>query len=71
MMAEQHVFVGRDVIQAIVVDHRGRGPGRIELHHLVGDEQAVEAIRDEIDGDRSDDDPQRIDGLTAAQRDGA
>ncbi len=59
-MAEQHVLVGRHVVQAIVVDHR-RVAGSIQLHHLVGDEQAVEAVGDQVQRNRGDDDPQRID----------
>nr|GFD60359.1 hypothetical protein [Tanacetum cinerariifolium] len=45
VVAEQNVFVGRNVIKAVIVDHRRRGPGRIELHDVIGDEQAVVAVR--------------------------
>ncbi|MNS95234.1 hypothetical protein D3C72_1294830 [compost metagenome] len=67
MVAEQYVLVGRDVVQAIVVDHRRGGPGRIDLHHLVGDEQAVEAVGDQVQRHRRHHDPQRIDVLTASK----
>jgi hypothetical protein len=41
------------------------------LHHLVGDEQAVVAVGDEVDGNCSSDDPQGVDGFAARQRHGA
>jgi hypothetical protein len=67
VVAEQHVLVGGHVVQAIVVELRRGGAGRVELHHLGGDEQAVVAVGDQIDGDRRDDNPERVDGFAAAQ----
>ncbi len=67
VVAEKNVFVGRDVVQAIVVEHGRRGPARIELHHVVGDEEAVVAVGDQVDGDCRDDDPEGVDRLSAAQ----
>ncbi|MCY1402099.1 hypothetical protein D9M71_172310 [compost metagenome] len=67
VVTEEHVLVGRHVVQAIVVDDRGRGPVGVQLHHLGGDEQAVIAVGDQIDGDCRDDDPQGVDGFAAAQ----
>ena len=48
---------------------RRRRPGRIEPQHAVGDEQAVEAIGDQVDADRGRDEPDRVDRLAAAQGD--
>ncbi len=39
----------------------------IELHHLVGDEQAVVTVCDEVDSDCGDYDPEGVDGFAAAQ----
>src|SRR3712207_8625207 len=47
VVAEQHVAVGRHVVEAVVVpDRRGR-PGGVELQDPPGDVEAVEAIRDQ------------------------
>lgn len=46
VVTEQNVLVGRDVVQAVVVEHRGGGSARVQLHHLGGDEQAVVAVGD-------------------------
>ncbi|MNH13732.1 hypothetical protein D3C79_733130 [compost metagenome] len=67
MVAEENVFVGRDVVQAVVVEHRRGGTARVELHHLGGDEQAVVAVGDQVDGHCRDHDPQGIDRLAATQ----
>ncbi|MNN73000.1 hypothetical protein D3C81_1890820 [compost metagenome] len=66
-MTEKDVFVGRHIVQTIVVEHRRGSPTRVQLHHLGGDEQAVVAVGDQVDGHRSDDDPQGVDGLATAQ----
>ena len=41
----------------------------LDPEHLVGDEQAVVAIGDEVNRNRRDHDPQRTNVLTAAQSD--
>ncbi|MOA22506.1 hypothetical protein D3C78_1430650 [compost metagenome] len=71
MVAEQHVLVGRHEVQTVVVEHRRGGPGRVQLHHLGGDEQAVVAVGDQVDRHGGDHDPQGIDGFAAAQGDDA
>ena len=68
VVAEQHVLVGRHVVQAVVVDHRRSGAAGVQLHHLGGDVQAVVAVGHQIHRHRSDDDPQRADVFAAAQR---
>ena len=65
----EHVFVGRNVVQA-VVELPGRShPLRIDSGDLVRDEERVIAVADQIDRDRRDDDPQGVDGLSAGERD--
>jgi len=67
VVTEKDVFVGRYEVQTVVIDHCGGGPSWIELHHVIGDEQTVVAIGNQIDRHCCDDDPQGIDRLAAAQ----
>ncbi len=67
VVTEKNVFVGRHIVQTIVVDHRRGCPPGIELHHVVGDEQTVVTVRNQVDGHRSDHNPQGVDRLAAAQ----
>ncbi|VVP49882.1 hypothetical protein PS874_05173 [Pseudomonas fluorescens] len=67
VVTEEHVFVGRHEVQAVIVEHGGRSAIGIELHHFIGDEQAVVAVCNEVDGDCSDYDPEGVDGFAAAQ----
>ncbi|MCY1549279.1 hypothetical protein D9M68_854390 [compost metagenome] len=69
MVAEQHVLVGRDVVQAVVVDYRGGRPGGVQLHHPHGDEQAVVTVGEQVDGDSGNHYPQGVDRFAATQRD--
>ena len=64
MVSEQHFFVSRDIVEAIVMPHRGRHARRIDAEHGFGDIQAVKTIRDQINADCRDDNPQRVDLLT-------
>jgi hypothetical protein len=67
VVAEQHVLVGRHVVEA-VVELVGRGhAARVQAQHFVGDEQAVEAVGDQVDADRGNHDPDRADRLAAVQ----
>ncbi|MNB93229.1 hypothetical protein D3C75_403500 [compost metagenome] len=66
VVTEQHVFVGRNIVQTVVIEHSRRGPSRIELHDIVGDEQTVVTVGDQIDGHGSDHNPQGIDCLPSA-----
>jgi hypothetical protein len=69
VVAEQHVAVRRHVVEAVVVFiGRGLATG-VEAHHLLGDIQAVEAVRDQVDADGRDDDPDRVDGFAALEGD--
>jgi len=56
VVTEKDVFVGRYEVQTVVIDHCGGGPSWIELHHVIGDEQTVVAIGDQIDRHCCDDD---------------
>src|SRR5208282_5808872 len=71
MMAEQHIAVGRHVIEAIVATIGGRLPRRVDPQHLVGNEQRVEAVGDEVDAHRRDHEPRRVDRLAAGEGDDA
>ena len=63
-------WVGHEV--APVVQALGwRGAGGIRGQHLGGDPRGVEAVAEEVDADRRRDDPQRVDGLVALERDAA
>jgi hypothetical protein len=52
-MAEQHVFLGRHVIEAVGEPLRRRRAARVEPQDALGDEERVEAVADEIDADRA------------------
>ena len=49
--------------------YAGRQPLRIDAEHLVGDEQRIEAVGDEVDAHRGDDEPGGVDRFAAGQRD--
>ena len=68
VVAVEHPLVGRHVVHAVVVPHGGRRPRVVEPEHLLGDELAVEAIRDEIDAERRGHQPDRVDALAATER---
>src|SRR6476469_6042249 len=66
-VTEQHVAVGRHVIEAAIV-LVGRGlPRRVNAQYLFGDEQRVKAVGDEVDAHRGDDEPCRVDALAPAE----
>ncbi len=69
MVAEEDVLVGWNIVQTVIVEHRRGGAARIELHHLGGDEQAVIAVGDQVNGHCRDHDPQGIDRFATAQGD--
>lgn len=71
VVAEEDVLVGRDVVQAIVVEYRGSGAVGVQLHHLAGDEQAVVTVGDQVDGHRRHHDPQGVDRFATTQGDDA
>ena len=66
MVAEQHVAVGRHVVEPVIVAIGRRLPRRVDAEHLVGDEQRVEAVGDEVDADRRDDQPGGVDRIRRA-----
>ena len=68
MMAEQHVAVGRHVIEPVVVAIGRRHALRIDAERGLDDEERVEAIGDEVDADRGGHQPHRVDRFAARQR---
>ena len=69
VMPKQHVSIGRNVIEAVIVPIRRRLPLRINAEHFVGNEQCVEAVSDEIGTYRGDDEPRGVDWFPASERD--
>jgi hypothetical protein len=49
VVPEQHVLVGGNVVEPVVVTPGGRLAGAVQAEHLVGNEAAVVAIRDQVD----------------------
>ena len=67
VMAIEDVFVGWNVIEAVIAPHRRRRAAGIDAKHFVGDEQRVIAVGEEVDAHRGDDEPGGIDRLAATQ----
>ena len=65
----EHVFVGGDVIETVVMAHGGGRPRRVELHDIPGDEERIVAIGDQVDGDGRDHDPEGVDVFAASAAD--
>jgi hypothetical protein len=57
MVTEQHFFIGRDIIEAVVMPHGGRHARRVNRQHVFGDIEAVKTIGDQINADCRDDNP--------------
>jgi hypothetical protein len=68
VVAEQHVFIGGHVVQAIIVHNRRGGAIGVQLHHRAGDKQAIVAVGNQINRDGGHHNPQGIDGFAAMQR---
>jgi len=69
MVAEEHVSISRDVIEAVVMTRCGRWPGSIHAERPIGDEQSIEPIGYEINANRSDHQPGGIDRFTSIECD--
>jgi hypothetical protein len=69
VVAIEHVLVGGNVVEPVVVAHRRCGPRRVELHHVPGDVEGVVAVGDQVDGDGRDHDPQSVDMFAASSGD--
>jgi len=67
MMAEQHVAVGRHIIEPVIVSIGWCLSSGIDTQHPVGDEQGIEAEGDEVNAKSGDDQPCGADGLAAVQ----
>ena len=57
MMTEQHFFIGRDIIKAVVMPYGGGHARRVNRQHIFGDVETVETIGDQINADCRDDNP--------------
>ncbi|MPM54103.1 hypothetical protein SDC9_100876 [bioreactor metagenome] len=68
MVAEQNVFIGGNVVEAVVVQHGRGGASWIEFHDFVCDEAAVVAIGHQINAHGGHHDPHGIDRFATPQR---
>ncbi len=57
MVTEQHFFIGRDIIQTIIMTYRGRHTRWVNRQHFFGDIEPIKTIRNKIDTDRRHHDP--------------
>ena len=69
VMAEQHPPVGRHVVGVVLEDLCGRRVVVARAHDLHLDQPRVEPEPDHVGADRGDDEPDRVDGLPAEERD--
>ncbi len=70
VVAKQHVFIGRNVVQAIVVARGRCRTAGVQRQHTLGDEQAVVAVGNQVHRYGGNNYPQRVNGLAAVQGDG-
>ena len=68
VMPEEHVFIGWNVIETVVMAMGGGWPRRFNTERPLGDEQPVEPVGYEIDAHRRDHQPRGIDRLAPMQR---
>nr|GEU28427.1 response regulator GacA, putative [Tanacetum cinerariifolium] len=71
VVAEQHVLVGGDVVEAVIEALRRRQAPGVETQHVPGDVQAVIAVGDQVHADRGNHDPDGADRFAALQGDEA
>src|SRR5215470_14186992 len=69
VMPVEHVAVGRDVIETVVMTNGGRRPRAIDAERPLGDEKAVEPVGYEVDANCGDDQPCGIDRFAPVERD--
>ena len=67
VVTEKDVFVGRHIVQTVVIEHRRRCAAGVQLHHLGGDKQAVITVSNQINGNSCHNNPQGVDRLAPAQ----
>ena len=68
VMAEEHIFVGRHIIESVGQTMRGGRTRGIDAQHPARDEGRIETEADQIDANRRGHEPERVDALAA--RDG-
>ena len=61
MVTEQHFFVGRHVVQPVVMADGRRHARSVNGQNVLRDIAAIKTVRDQINADGGDDDPERID----------
>ena len=71
VVSEQHVFIGGNVIEAVIVPVCGGRLGWIDAQDAVCDEKRIKAEGEEIDTNRCNDEPGRADCFAPAQGDDA
>ena len=67
MMAIEYVSVGRNVIETVVMTIGRRRPRAIDAERPTGNEKAIESVGYEVNADRRDDQPGRIDRFTSVE----
>ena len=67
MMAEQHIFVGRHIVQAVIQTHGRCEPIGIQTHHVFGDVQGIKAVGNQVNRYGRSHDPQGVDALALGQ----
>ena len=70
VVAVEHVFVRRHIVQAVVVPPGRRHALAVQAEDLGGEEEAVVAVGDQVDADRGHHHPERGNGLAASERHG-
>jgi hypothetical protein len=68
MMAVEHVPIGRDVIETVIMANGRRRSRIIDPERPVGDEQSIKPIGDEIDANGGDYQPRGVDRFTSIER---
>ena len=69
MVTEQHFFVRRHIVEAVVMAHRRRHARSINLQHILRDIEAVKAVGNKVDTDCGNHYPQRINLFAAVESD--
>ncbi len=67
MVSENHPFVRRHEVPAVVQALGGRRARAVQLHHSDGDKPAVKPISDQVDAHRRNDNPHGVNRLVAGQ----
>ena len=69
MVTEQHFLVGRHIVQTVVMADGRRHARCINAQDVLGDIAAIKTIGDQVNADRGNDDPERVDLLSPVEGD--